>query len=238
VVAIFVTAGIFGNIVKNSFKTVFNNDCFTMQHGSAVNPTTNPRNININIAPAVGAAARSEDNIEDIGGGSKITEKAPNQLFGSNRAIKVNNLMVLKDNKINNSLSQVSEVGENPKSEIEMKKIDNTDRENVKLNNTDVPEMKPEFTERDYRLMTVDESLKHDTSGFGTYYFKVLSRTHLILAAFYYKTLFKPQYIRIIAFFLSISFYFALNAVFYTDDFIETRSARAKSSTVLLFIIL
>jgi hypothetical protein len=88
---------------------------------------------------------------------------------------------------------------------------------------TPEPAVQKEFTDRDYIEMSVEESIQLDKRGFRLYYWKRLSKTHIFLVAFYYKTLWKPQHIRIIAFFLSISYYFALNAIFYSDNFISAR---------------
>jgi hypothetical protein len=115
-----------------------------------------------------------------------------------------------------------------------MKNQNNTEREVIRLDEEASDTDPSEFTDKDYKLMTVDQSLQNDKRGFLQYYFKHLVESHLILSAFYYKTILTPQYVRIVHLFLSISLYFALNAIFYTDDFIQSRSQRKSSSVNLL----
>jgi hypothetical protein len=90
------------------------------------------------------------------------------------------------------------------------------------------------YTDKDFAEMTVEESIAYDRRSFALYYWKALIRTHLVLSAFIYKTLIKPQYIRIIACFLSISYYFALNAIFYSDSFIQARQGYNQSLVIFI----
>jgi len=52
----------------------------------------------------------------------------------------------------------------------------------------------------------------------------LLKNNHTILTLFYQKSILKPLFIRLIRFFFEFFTIFALNAYFYTDDFIENNN--------------
>jgi hypothetical protein len=251
--AVLVTSLIFGNIISNSFTTVFMNDCFTM--ASSTPAITNIRiMIFNNLAPAVGANPTNNE-AEKVDVDVNVQDGGQNEVIVLNE--NHNSVMVKKSfhnikptqngenyiSEIDLSKGYYSKVYTLERKESDEKQVNNynnivkentikphdlqSERDSIRHDidrGVDAAETQGDFTNRDYQLMTVDESLLYDKRTFLEYYFKVLIRTHLIIRAFYYKSIIVPQFIRIIAFFLSVSLYFALNAIFYTDDFIVARS--------------
>lgn len=85
-------------------------------------------------------------------------------------------------------------------------------------------EEKADFTLGDYAKMTVQEELKYDKRSFWQYYKDIMFSTHIILVAFFTKANKLPVFIRLTQLLFFISFQFALNAMFYTDDFISQKN--------------
>lgn len=81
-----------------------------------------------------------------------------------------------------------------------------------------------EKTLKDYDLMSVDELIACDDRSFSVFYWNTIYSKHLFLRAFVYKTGIDPFYVRIPIFFTSLSINFALNAIFYSDEFISEKN--------------
>jgi hypothetical protein len=101
----------------------------------------------------------------------------------------------------------------------------------ISQNNLSIKNLSKNFTLRDYKDMNYEDFIKYDNRTFGEYYRDRLFILHSFFKAFFYKSLIIPQSIRIIAFFLLISFSFALNAIFYTDKFIQDRTKSYEQNT-------
>jgi len=101
----------------------------------------------------------------------------------------------------------------------------------VKKNEFNPPLINNYFTIRDYQNMTFEELIEHDKRTFWGYYWEKLLTSHQILQSFFFKSLVSPQTIRVLTFFLEVSFAFALNAIFYSDSYIQNINTTNVSST-------
>jgi hypothetical protein len=72
--------------------------------------------------------------------------------------------------------------------------------------------------------MSIDELIAFDKRTFFSFYWNCIYVKHDILRAFIYKTGLNPFFIRIIIFFTGISLTFALNAIFYSDEYISQKN--------------
>lgn len=106
--------------------------------------------------------------------------------------------------------------------------------ENAIINQVDE---KADFTLGDYAKMTVEEELKYDKRSFWQYFKDIMFSTHIILVAFVAKANRLPVFIRITQLLFFISFQFALNAMFYTDDFISQKNDLPKLSNNFAYTI-
>ena len=79
-------------------------------------------------------------------------------------------------------------------------------------------------TARDYLNLTNQDKLTKDKRSFLKYFWDQLTHNHIILLTFYKKSLLTSPKIRIVLFAFYIAIIFILNAMFYTDTYIEDRS--------------
>jgi hypothetical protein len=77
---------------------------------------------------------------------------------------------------------------------------------------------------KDWDYMSVDELIALDKRSFFRFYWNCIYLKHDILRTFVYKTGLNPFFIRIIIFFTGISITFALNAIFYSDEYISQKN--------------
>ncbi len=77
---------------------------------------------------------------------------------------------------------------------------------------------------KDIDALYYDDTFKYDKRTFCQYYKDLLITEHPIISIFAKKSLFEPVWLRIIQFFHSLALNFSLNAVFYTDRYIELRA--------------
>ena len=72
----------------------------------------------------------------------------------------------------------------------------------------------------DYEMNTLNykDALKYDKRTYFEYYFSLLKRKHIILFAFFPNNDYNIVTIKISLFILSLSWYFTINALFFTDD--------------------
>ena len=75
------------------------------------------------------------------------------------------------------------------------------------------------LTIKDVEGMTFEEMIVADKRTFKQYFIDCLETDHILMRAFFYKSLLKPQFSRIINLFTSICLLFALNALFQTDSY-------------------
>jgi len=80
------------------------------------------------------------------------------------------------------------------------------------------------FTNRDMNSLDINDEFEIDKRSFNEYFVDLLKNNHTILTLFYQKSILKPLFIRLIRFFFEFFTIFALNAYFYTDDFIENNN--------------
>lgn len=80
------------------------------------------------------------------------------------------------------------------------------------------------ITLKDWDFMSVDELIALDKRSFCTFYWNTIYVRHDILRGFIYKTSLNPFYIRIPIFFTAVSIAFALNAIFYSDEYISQKN--------------
>jgi len=80
------------------------------------------------------------------------------------------------------------------------------------------------FTKKDIASLNDDLSLKYDTRTFCDYFKDILLFEHPVLSLIYFKSLMEPLILRIAHLFFTLSVNLALNALFYSDNYIEERS--------------
>lgn len=91
-------------------------------------------------------------------------------------------------------------------------------------------------THRDYEDMTYDELLVHDKRTFCQYYYHTLKSDHMIISIFS-KSLINPYFIKISTLLFSIVLESALNAVFFSDDYISKRKHTTTQTTSIFYTI-
>ena len=95
-----------------------------------------------------------------------------------------------------------------------------------------------EFTERislkDWDYMSIDELIALDKRSFSTFYWNYIYVRHDILRAFFYKTGLNPFFVRICIFFTGVSIAFALNAIFYSDQYISDKNNFVLASNLVI----
>jgi hypothetical protein len=153
-----------------------------------------------------------------------------------NNQLKISNPEALRLNDLNKNSNFANE--DNLKNEpqvasshMEENKI-KINFENVSgptLNEGSIKNGTNSFTYLDYINMTYDEILAFDQRSFFNFYLQLLLNSHIFLRAFFLKTFLVPQSLRIISFFLVSSFSFALNAIFYSDTYIQERTQKFSS---------
>lgn len=83
--------------------------------------------------------------------------------------------------------------------------------------------MANQLTYADRSTLTASQFLKYDHRSYVRYAWDLIMTKHSIFNTFVLNSVLKPKGIRIILFFLSISLQFAMNAAFYSDDYIVKR---------------
>lgn len=76
----------------------------------------------------------------------------------------------------------------------------------------------------DMTTLTASEILIYDHRTFLRYAWDLILNKHIIFYTFFLNSIIKPRSIRIVLFFLTLSLLFAMNAIFYTDQYIEQRN--------------
>jgi len=126
-----------------------------------------------------------------------------------------------------------------------IKIVNMTDRsikENDILINKNIKKPKPiEVLHSDFEELSFRTRMKYDKRTFIQLFVESLFKYHAIFALFY-RTLLIPIEIRILRILLQISLNFTMNAIFFTDEYIQARGGRdinrINSEKVILYIIL
>ena len=168
----------------------------------------------------------------------KIEEysKLNNENIIDENNLKIINNENLEELKNSNELVILNQGSNEPKNKLEnqsQNRVENTnnfEKIKIKINSTIVSNQEIKelplnsYTYKDYDNMTYDEIVIMDTRDFFRFYFDRLMERHIFFTAFVLKTFIVPQALRITSFFLGVSFSFALNAIFYSDSYIQQRT--------------
>ncbi len=77
------------------------------------------------------------------------------------------------------------------------------------------------FTDKDIRSLSEEDALKYDKRTLCEYYSGDIKNNHVVLSLFFKKSMIEPLPLRVYQFFFELSLNFALNALVYTDTYIE-----------------
>ena len=69
-----------------------------------------------------------------------------------------------------------------------------------------------------------ENALKYDKRSFKQFFYDQLKLKNPLLYAFWRRSFVEPKLIRVVNFYLNITFVLALNALFYTDAVVEERN--------------
>ena len=121
---------------------------------------------------------------------------SPNH-FPDNNNINNNNILTINNVNIN----------------VNMKKTNSKKKKNKKI-----IERKPTFNDYELNSFEYDEALKYDNRSFFEYYKSLIKTKQIIIFTFFVKSDYNSSQIKIILFLLSFSFFYAINALFFTDS--------------------
>jgi hypothetical protein len=99
-------------------------------------------------------------------------------------------------------------------------KLDTPDIDEEKLKIYESP-FKIEFTRKELVSLQISEIIENDKRGCLSYYYDWLVNYNNFFNAFFLKSLIYPSYIRVLIFLLNINIQFTLNAMLFTDDYID-----------------
>lgn len=131
-----------------------------------------------------------------------------------NDMINIDNSEIIEQD-LGSAAKRINNCSEPPKDGNSSKKIKKV--ETFNLNKKDHM-----ICSKDYALLTPLEAVKYDTRSFKEIFMDKLLEEHILVVLFFKKSVMDPLWIRIIFFMFSTSITFALNAMFYTDDYINT----------------
>lgn len=80
------------------------------------------------------------------------------------------------------------------------------------------------------------EAMEYDKRTFLQLLFDMLRQEHIIFNMFFYKSIIDPLWVRLISFYFELSLMFALNALFFSDDYIDARADLPKDVRVKYFL--
>ena len=134
----------------------------------------------------------------------KSKKSISNDIFKSKKSI--NNDIFKSKKSINNKMVK----SRNTLTNKDLKSKNNSINNKIKKNNL----------LNDYEMNTLNykDALKYDKRTYFEYYFSLLKRKHIILFAFFPNNDYNIVTIKISLFILSLSWYFTINALFFTDD--------------------
>jgi hypothetical protein len=79
-------------------------------------------------------------------------------------------------------------------------------------------------TLRDYKSLTMKESILYDRRTCGTYFIDSFIECHRLVNLYYKRSLFHPRYIRLNELIFDLSMNFAIGALLFADSFIDARA--------------
>ncbi len=86
----------------------------------------------------------------------------------------------------------------------------------------------------DLAKLTIEEQIKYDKRTFKEYFIDNVYHMHSIAVTFMTPLLIPPSIIRLIDFFTRVSFLFSLNALVYTDTYIEKQNNIKTDNVVII----
>lgn len=92
-------------------------------------------------------------------------------------------------------------------------------------------------TYRDMYQINIDELLKYDVRGHIRYFFDLFMTKHIIIETFFSISVLYPKFLMITLLFLKLTLQFALNAIFYSDDYINARKLNADPEQTVYLIL-
>lgn len=92
------------------------------------------------------------------------------------------------------------------------------------------------FTKKDYENLNPYQLMKLDNRSFLELYKNFLLDDHLIYNLFYFDSVLEPIWFRIMIFITEINVNFAMSALFFSDDYIDSRLNIPKRVRVNLYL--
>ncbi len=160
---------------------------------------------------------------------SKITNNS-NDEFIENTIIKQNSLNIYKDKKYKDENYDGS--SSKRMIEFEKKKISK-----LKMNrkNKDNENSKEEFTNDELNELTnFEDVLDLDKRGFFSYYISIFVEKQIFFSTIFKKSLFYPLSFRLLIFFFTIQCFLFLNALFFTQEYLNKRYRAKKLDFVYI----
>lgn len=161
---------------------------------------------------------RIQENNKDVN-----LEKEEVQLYTNPKFKKISFINPPSTKEINNYISKFDKMS-NDKIHETLHRVSNKTLStfNFKSNQQTMTSLK-KVSLKDLTELTIDEQIKTDNRGFWKFFKDRLMLCHSILILFKY-SLIEPLYIRHLELIFSISSQFALNAIFFNDDYINQRT--------------
>jgi hypothetical protein len=129
---------------------------------------------------------------------------------------------------LKDSIIQTHNINDNEMNEniIVNNYIENADQLNSSSNfkNSQITENRIIITLKDYKSLTMKESIIYDKRLFKTYFFDKLIECHRILNLIFVVSIFKPRYIRINETIFDFSLNFSIGAFLFVDSYIDARA--------------
>jgi hypothetical protein len=112
------------------------------------------------------------------------------------------------------------------------------DMKMFRLNRRNIYERYPGHapTLRDYECLSPYDAVLCDRRTFKQLFWSILIEEHVVLSLFQ-KTIMEPLWIRIVYFFFNLTLIFAINALFFTDDYIDKRANNPEAVYIYILII-
>jgi hypothetical protein len=144
-------------------------------------------------------------------------DKEADKEFKDEECFEVENNLKLKENDVGNYQLKRSSTGD-----IIMNSIENgnQDDEMEKSNRFD---SRPRFTIGDYSALNPDDSILYDRRRTYEYLLDLITLEHPIANLIFKKSLKEPVFIKLLKLTFSLSLQFGLNAVLFTDYYIDKR---------------
>lgn len=91
------------------------------------------------------------------------------------------------------------------------------------------------FTRKDYEHLNPYDSLKYDKRSFMELYTDFLLEDHSIYNLLYNDSIIEPLWLRVMNFITELNINFTMSALFFSDDYIESRISLPKNVRVIFF---